>query len=545
MTHIVALADRPVALRARPSSFLEAVARRGSSLSSPVSDQPAQIRPLSKSSSSPPNSASVPDPSPVSAFSIPVIDYASYKSCDPPSEYAKSTITLSGSIVPRPPLETVLLRYISSVGGDPRAWTGELGIRGMFYPDTEAAAIPVAEKRSAEDLSRLRGLYSAIMDAGMEREREKRLRRDLDVQARLKTELESIAAGLRRQVSELEAVVAESRALGGATSPTGAAAGEALLTEVKDELAPTEAALARSTKRAAHLYGQLEEASTCAQRRRVILEHIFGDGTDADPADFGQGSARVVAKLVSQQELAATRNKAFARYISVTRAYIDLKKGVVHLFALESTLKTILENLYDAMMRLTAGQRVTPDEAAKAPVSRSYRVRYVKSLRGSADEVLQEVLKYAPFTTLGEAARVLSANDAAAKSRGGAGGYLRGGSETSSSEGSSVDSEFGVAPEGAMRCMYFSVSAGRPTLLPEFTKVPVFSAFGTKEKIIALHERAGAAYKEVNIAYDMQSAMMKQALVDLGDAGQRLEATAGDLALVREHILFESAASSD
>lgn len=467
------------------------------------------------------------------AAAAPAIKYDVYTPRDEPHVYAVLDAAPGGSVVERAPLDPALARFLSgTLRADMALWDGTEGFGGVWFCAAETMSTrptvrppPVTTAELAELCESLRKLA----EVGADVDRRRRLRKDLGCHAKIAAELETALAELNRRVSVLDRLAGlpamegengerpgiwrgdsmtpmDEKKLAGHGSDDGMSdtisaedrrRAESELREAREELKPLTAALHRSSVKTTAIREELEEFDSATARRTAILERVFGhdpsgstalvlaakasaESCSSDVDSVPPVSAQNRDRGTRVAELAKERNRAFVRHWRVFRVLVDAKKGVAHLFALESALKDILQNLSEAMATATAGPRTDPASSDSAPVTTSFRLRYVRQLRDSADAMLVDAVHYAPLSGM---------------------------------------------PEAVADCN----KDGRPTLLPDFGKLSILTSFSTKEKITALYDCARAAYKKVNTAYDKQLALVTSVVEELEITSRNLEETEATL----------------
>lgn len=460
----------------------------------------------------------------------PVVRYVEYSPRDVESVYACVEATAGGSVVVRPPLDDGIREFLEeTLGADMALWNGDAGLRGMSYEPSGALGGrrgKKVERLTCAKLGEFMEMLRKLAEVGADVDRRRKLRKELERHAKISGELDGVAEQLKRKVSVLERIAGTPvgdmdsiyrgdsmtpSASADSTGSSGSAEGVTQedqrhaaeeLREANGELLPIEAAIRKSIAKTIAIREELEEFDTADARRTAILERLFGhDPAGCEATELLGGSSDLGASSNSQQssaledragkavQLATYKNAMFVRYHRIFRVLVDAKKGVVHLYALEGALKSILQNLNDAMLTTNAGPHVTQEDVEKANVSPSFRLRYVRQLREGADSILVNAIHYSPFSSLSE----------------------------------KVD-----------EC----TKGGRPTLLADFTKSSLLTAFSTKETITGLYDKARRAYKKVNIAYDMQLALVKQVVVDLNQTSKRLEEAEWTLSTLRCRMLL-------
>lgn len=474
----------------------------------------------------------------------PLVDYNAYVPRDSECEYSLVDVTCSGSVVARQVLDKNLEHYLANtLQSNVNLWNGLAGLRGIAYsakgPKSSGSASATLAELTPGDLNAFTGSLKMLSQVGEDSSRHKKLRKDLDVHAKIATELESAASQQSRKISVLKAICAKgssdsndgkesinlltSSSIGSADGNEEEkrlglelAVGMLTLKDLKEaraeyaeavtELKDLTDALARSHAKTAVIREELDEVDTATFRQAAILERVFGH----DPAgNFAidvlisnkSRSDAVKAKSEKAVSLAASRNDSFVKHYRILRVHIDAKKGLVHLHALESVLKTVLEHLSGAMSAATGGPRVANKAPDNIPISPTYRIRYVRKLRESADRVLPDIARYAPFCELKIEGVPLSV-------------ALQ-----------SVEKEGGGTKHAV-------------TLLPKFSKLALAAtSFKTKDKITMLYNDAKEAYAHVNVAYDRQKALTEKTTAHLLEASEKLQQEEADLSALRFRIL--------
>lgn len=472
------------------------------------------------------------------------VDYNAYVPRDSEREYSLVDVTCSGSVIARPVLDKNLEHYLTNtLQSNVNLWNGVAGLRGIAYsakgPKSSGSASATLVELTPSDLNTITGSLKMLSQVGEDSNRHKKLRKDLDVHAKIATELESAASQQRRKISVLKNICAKDSSDSNdekeninllTSSPTGSADGKdeekrlelelavgmLTLKDIKEasaeyaeavtELKDLTNALDRSHSKTAVIREELDEVHTAHSRQAAILERVFGH----DPAgNFAidvlisnkSRSAAVKAKSENAVSLAASRNDYFVKHYRILRVHVDAKKGLVHIHALESVLKTILEHLSGAMSAATAGQRVVNKTPDNIPISPTYRIRYVRKLRESADRVLPDIARYAPFCGLQIEGVPLSIALQSMEKEGGGTKHV-------------------------------------VTLLPKFSKLALAAtSFKTKDKISMLYNDAKEAYAHVNVAYDRQKALTDKTTGDLLEASVKLQQDEASLSALRFQIL--------
>lgn len=486
----------------------------------PRRGRPKQAQPAMRN----PGPAAAPE---ADAGAVPVIKYDEYTPRDEPRVYTALDAAPGGSIVDRAPLDPALARFLSgTLRADMALWDGTEGFGGVWFCAAETMSHRPTVKPApvtASELAELCDSLRKLAEIGADVDRRRRLRKDLGRHAKISGELETALGELNRRVNVLDRLAGlpvvegvngepagiwrgdsmtpmDERKLAGHGSDEGMSDTitaedlrrvEADLREAREELKPLTAALHRSSAKTNTIREELEEFDSATARRSAVLERVFGH--DPSGASALALSARAAGDSMSSDgdsqgplsptardrgnrvaQLAKNRNRAFVRHWRVFRVLVDAKKGVTHLFALESALKDILQNLSDAMATASAGLRTDASSAENMPVSSSFRLRYVRQLQKSADAILVDAVHYAPFSGMAEA--VTDCN-----------------------------------------------KDGRPTLLSEFGKLSILSTLSTKERINSHYDCARVAYKKVNTAYDKQLALVKSIVEEFEQTGHHLE----------------------
>lgn len=482
----------------------------------------------------------------------PAIDYIAYSPRDESCEYGLVKVTLSGSVVSRQPLETNFENYLTTtLQSDTRLWNGVSGLSGIAYSakgSVSGGTLGASQRElTPEDVKAFTETLKRLAEVGEDAGRHRKLQKGIDVHAKIANALEGAAMDQKRKLHLLEAVCSkgsldlksadsgdESGAFKGLdVSPTGIGGGvdgkhqnlglgvgqlsiqdereaQGEYLEAVAELENLTNAISRSKTKTAVIWEELDELQTANTRRAAILERIFGN----DPAgafalkvlerrSTGQGD-QIEPGLRTQSDraasLAASRNDAFIKHHRILCAHVDAKKGLLHLHVIESVLKGILEHLTDAMSTSTAGPRISTAAAESMPISPTYRIRYVRKLRESADRILPDIARYAPYCGLQINGVPVDIAIQAEEKAGGGGSF--------------------------------------PTLLPKFSKLSLVASFKTTDKITILYNDAKTAYTDVNHAYDTQLALIKKTTADLLQAAKVLEEEEHNLGSLRCRMLL-------
>jgi hypothetical protein len=449
---------------------------------------------------------------PPRAQDLPYIDYDGYHALKNIYEYGAVEVTESGAIIPRRPLRPEVMKFLGEVGLKNALWNGRNGIRGMVFNEFEAAEnANKATPPTANEVARLRGLYMQLLGTapGNARQISPRespdVREDRTISASLppadlrgrKTVLEKLTTGKNKDGSEVDRQKANQGTPHATKSPLS----------VRDDLSVPSKRLVAIAETA--------ESDESAMKRMAMLERVFGYGSGG--ADCLNTSSLVfLLNSEDAEQLAGFRQTAFLRYMQTLRVYADAKSGVGHLRVLEGTLKSILENLKEAMQALSSHAFLAEDGMYVVPVSPSYRLRYIKTLRATADELLPEVIRFCPFTGIGYPKATKRFGRRRAR----------------------LNPQPDIA-QHRITCCGYSTYSRTLSLLPEFTKLLLLNSFRMKHKISALYEHAAAAYEEVNAVYDFQMALTKRTFLDLREAGANLTQLENRLRNVREKLLLE------
>lgn len=466
-------------------------------------------------------------PAPVAA---PRIDYAQYTPAGGPQDYWGLKVTSGGSVVPQGDLlDSGMKRFLTeNVCLNISFWDGTEGVKGVPYQaqGTLIANACVTGDLNANEIARLRELFRSLGSPRSSRgedNRIDRLKRDLDTHAKFFNELDPMATLLKQKMETLAKVANTSdeppleTTCGGAYSSAplteeDRAKASSELREVDLELVPILKAIERSQAKVATIRMELEELESTSFRRMAVLERLFSQDPRGELLSARMNTKEERDLAIKASDLTAERNKLLVNYHKILKAHVDGKKGVVFLYALEGSLKSMLENLRAVIQR---GSPKSANINENSPISNAYRLKYMKKLRDSADQTLLEVLKFAPFCGISASVS----------------GPGQNGDRWWDANSSSAD----VAPIDPLL-----LSKGEaPTLLPGFTKVSIGNIFSAKEKAVSMHDRAHAAYKAVNIAYDRQIELLKQTLRDLKSTADKLRFVEEDLIEARASILLE------
>jgi hypothetical protein len=449
---------------------------------------------------------------PPKAEDLPNIDYDGYHALNSVYEYGALEVTESGAIIPRRPLRPEVMKFLGEVGLKNALWNGRNGIRGMVFNEFEEAEnANKATPPTANEVARLRGLYKQLLAAVPSNARQispkgsSDVREDKTMSASLppadsrgrKTVREKLVTGKNKDGSKMERQETNQGAPHATKAPHS----------VREELSVPSKRLVAIAEAA--------ESDESVMKRMAMLERVFGSGSGG--ADCLNTSSLVfLLNSEDAEQLAGFRQAAFLRYMQTLRVYADAKSGVGHLRVLEGTLKSILENLKEAMQALSSHAFLAEDGMYVVPISPSYRLRYVKTLRATVDELLPEVIRFCPFTGIGY--------PKATKRSGGRRARL--------------NPQPDIA-QHRVTCCGYSTYSGTLSLLPEFTKLLLLNSFRMRHKISALYEHAAAAYEEVNVVYDFQMALTKRTFLDLREAGANLTEVEDRLRSIREKLLLE------
>lgn len=440
-------------------------------------------------------------PRPISA-----VPYNAYKPVESLSAYSSFEVNENGSVVPRERLTPDIVKFLEGIGANVSLWNGEHGVDGIHYIATQRRQAKIL---GIGKFASLREQYRQLKTGFQYDAQTQRLRKDIDVQCRLRDKLESAVAEMQIKASALRNARNEAEAECGTESDVYSSAHFAFR-ELQKELVPAKKATDQVKEKISVKMGELAEKETASIRRLAILDCLFG--SDESGIHSIGASNRVQQRVgPAAARLAADAKSLRYKSFCMTRIYMDAKKGLAHLYNLESTLKAILENLRRAMDSLS-----NPVPQCEEKISASYRLRYVRKLRLAADEAYQASLPFVRYTSIGN--RHIPADDYAS----GFADALPGAAERTNLTSTTAS---------------YSTFSRKLSILPDFSKHELVNALDVQRKIAALHRDAAVAYKEVNEAYDTQERLLRHVFQDMQAASSSLSALQRDLVAAWEELL--------
>lgn len=444
------------------------------------------------------------------------IDLASHEPVEPLSTYCDIKVLDNGSCrrcLSLPPLVTEFLRSLDS---DVSLWDCT---NGHFGRDLRSH-LPQTQPLTPELARDLRSRYLSLMQslapmAALERRRQER-----EKHARTQTQLHQSVVEMQRKMERVRRRRDFCEIGAGKTEVVDDL--DDRLDALQAELAALQQVEVQMQRKVTQAEIELEESETGLMRRTALLRRLFGK----EPlrggllAGFCEG-AEEVAVLVNaadEEGMACSRRLQQAKCF-----YVDAVTGKSHLFKLESTLKSILENLREAMTGTqpdSSGSAANRWQGEKGP---DFRLRYVRRLWNSVDGDFKASLPYIQETSLPEASKLHSGS--------GSGNAQNVGEEGNSP---SLVRQFSFSSPGAREHSIFNKGNG---VLQSFTKIELAYALSKRGKIAALHKCAARSYKEVNSVYDVHEEMLKEGIRVLRERTEEYEKCNVRLVALWERLL--------
>lgn len=421
------------------------------------------------------------------------INAASYQPVEPLPFYESIQVTNNGSLQQQPALSNKVKSFFESVRIDESIWNGLKGANGRQYDMSHIASSSL----SVTEVSKLRDWYIKSISAGVCDERINRLTTEADHQSKLYRYLNNTVLELEREQKYLRTRLRD----------TGVDS-----TDLKVRLAYVDQELTsprRSTNRLRTTVDETtKELSNCHDEKLIqlaILRHIFKE--NLSHIERVAGFERPPKKFINAAILAnSTAQVATRRVWWVKRLYVDMKRGMIHVYDIENRLKDVLEHLKGALNSLDQSFEAT----LRNEKGTTYRMEYIRKEWDEIDLKLQTAIPYVQQTSL-YIARLQASIEAPVK-------------HNSFSSLSCPMKQFGLFEK-------------QPRLLPTFSRFESVYPLSRRSRIVGLHKVAGKAYKEMNKLYDCHHGLLKQVHQRLKTRTSDLESAERELCGVLESIL--------
>ena len=421
------------------------------------------------------------------------INAASYQPVEPLPFYETIQVTNNGSLQPQAALSDKVKSFFESVRIDASVWNGLKGANGRQYDTSHIASSSL----SVTEVKKLRDWYIESISTGVSDEKINRLTTEADHQSKLYRYLNNTVLELEREQKYLRTRLHDA----GVDS-----------TDLKVRLAYVDQELTSPRRSTNRLRTTIDDTTKELNHYRdtkliqeAILRQIFKE--DLSHIERVAGFERPSKKFVNAAILAnSTAQLATRRVWWVKRLYVDMKKGMLHVYDIENRLKDILEHLKGALNSLDE-----PYEASlRGEKGTTYRMDYIRKEWDEMDLKLQTAIPYVQQTSL-HIARLRASIEAPVK-------------ETSSGSLSCPMKKFGLFEK-------------QPRLLPTFSRFESVYPLSRRSRIVGLHKVAGKAYKEMNKLYDCHHGLLKKVHERLKTRTSDLEAAERELRVALESIL--------
>lgn len=409
------------------------------------------------------------------------IDLKTYHPVEETTHYGELFISSSGSCHAAAPLPGNLSAFIRDLHKELSQWDGRKGEYGRDYQTLRSQTQAI----TAAQADALRAQYIELKESHTPRAVLDKLRKDLDKQSRTQNQLHQSVLDMQRKIDRLRKH-RDTCEMGTGQSDTLNDLDDRLLYYM-DELDTLNQAYKQMVKKVVQTEMELSDRESARLRRFALLRRIFGEEplrgglltAYCDTAELTAGKVNKADEQSMRKSLVLFQAKCF---------YADAVIGKAHLYKVESALKTILENLREAMNGLTGGAQEGSMTARSPERGQEFRLRYVRRLWNALDADFKTALPYIQETSLKQ-------------------------------EGLRHKHDCNTGP-GLNRQFSFSSPSGRThtifnhctTVLPSFTKIELSHPLSKKGKVTALYRCAARAYKEVNAVYDCHEDMTAQAL---------------------------------
>lgn len=395
--------------------------------------------------------------------------------------YGDVSISETGSVRPTEPVSDDIVKFLESLGINPSVWNGTEGVLGRSYVSTVSSS--QEHELTLESINRLRSRYidvkrSLYIDAtrqqlGRERERLTKLQRQLEDSI---SEMEQKIERYRTKLYSHEVRKGDQGNLHDSLSQA--------LQKLEGELPSSKRAEEAIRKKLLQTRVDIAENETGFLRRFAILRTIF---SESSTWTFTEHCYKSSGDLVSAAKSIDKESKsAWTQVLHAKRFYVDAKIGLACLYNVENTLKSILENLEQAM-RAQKGTVCELVSSLPSQVGVEYRLGYVRKLWGSVEPAFKAAMPYVTHTSLRDGVAFILA------------------------EKTSNDSEslFESNPND------YGTFMNSHALLPSLSKIELAHPINKTARIAALHKGACAAYKLMNRVYDSQEVWIQKAVTEL------------------------------
>lgn len=412
-----------------------------------------------------------------------------YQPVHPLPYYCGTHITLSGSVRPAESLPSDLVNFLEDVGEDVTLWNGARGVLGRSYVQNQPVTSVSKPSITPQHFTSLRTKYMAVKRKLSFQKDRSLLRLEEERQSKMQSKIGDTVAesekkvqSVRRRMQQCDSANPRMREQRKSLS--------SVLYQVNVEAAKAKQAADILASKIAQTKANIAEQETGFLLRYAILQVLWNE-----PSRRASCLRSVSQSGESSFSSAAAAKKAAGvatfSFLQARRLYIDCKLGLASLYKVESTLKSMLENLQQGMEAHTgkASSR-SGNSTATLPTEKGakYRIAYVRRLWSGIDPHFQAAFPYLKKTSL----------------------------RTRSSQGSILDehrdtisSIFELSRRDTVASIFeeprnYGTFSNAASLLPKYTDVDKGILTRTEKKIAALHTAAASAYKFINDIYDSQ-----------------------------------------
>lgn len=271
------------------------------------------------------------------------IDLEQYRPIDSLSHYGRIILSHTGTYTSTPPLPPHIANFIRDLHSDLSLWDGTSGTFGRDYLTHR----PLSTRITSQQVDDYRMQYMQLIADTTPRAILEQLRRTIEKQSRIQSQLRQAVQDVQRRMDKLRRQRDRLEIDEGPSSERVQDIDDRLVYD-NDELATLRTAQKQIQQRLLQTELELSERETGHVRRIALLRRIFGE----EPLRGGlllpyTTNAEVKASFVNKCDQIAMRTSRLL--LDAKCFYLDAVVAKTYLYKLESTLKSILENLHQAV----------------------------------------------------------------------------------------------------------------------------------------------------------------------------------------------------
>lgn len=433
------------------------------------------------------------------------VDVAGYVPVHPLAYYGSTNISSSGTSGACEQLTEDFKKLLKDIGEDLRLWNGSRGVLGRPYVATQEMR---KSHVSVGKVSELRAKYT-------------NLKRTLSSEksfVSLKEKhnrLVEMQRSIENSVAELNIKREKNRKhihLCNVADPQMHEKRKALVTsllKIDKDLYRLKQATETLQDKILNTKALLSESETGFLPRYAILQCLCREATSMGRGNVG---GRMTESFGNATSLEKRSMDATLAVLQAKRFYIDCKLGLARLYKVENALKSILENLEEAMNAQKGKPSSSTKNAFPSEISVDYRLSYVRRLWNAVNPYFKCAWPYVRYTSL----RSVKTAPFSPGGQPEAAGFLADGTRYRDSVASifgeskksglrkrdTINSVFG---EAKTKTKGYGTFSSTSPILPSYSRIEIAYTVNLTKKIRALHDSAAVGYKFLNRIYDSQT----------------------------------------